>query len=406
MSICVKNETGQLKTVLLHRPGKELEHLSPRTMAQLLFDDIPFLHQAQKEHDHFASLLRENGTEVVYLEDLAAEAISVSSDVRERFIEEFIGMAGAFAQGYRAELKEYFDRFTSAAELICRTMEGIPHSELFRRSRGRLSDLIESPERFVVPPMPNLYFTRDPFACIGNGVSIHRMFTQTRQRETIYGKYIFEYHPRFAGKVHEYYANDIPFSIEGGDILNLSAGVLAVGISERTQAEAVEQLAENIFSDDEAAIHTILGFSIPNSRASMHLDTVFTQVDLNKFTVHPGILPTLRIFELRKTGKGTYSTQEADGTLERILERCMHLDKAELIKCGGDSDIASNREQWNDGANTLCAAPGKIFVYDRNYITNEALEKAGVNVIAINGSELSRGRGGPRCMSMPLWRES
>ena len=405
MSISVKNETGPLKTVLLHRPGKELEHLSPRTMTQLLFDDIPFLHQAQKEHDHFASLLRKNGTEVVYLEDLAAEAISISSSIREQFTEEFINMAGAFAQGYRKELRAYFDNFTSASELICRTMEGIPHSELFKESRGKLSDLIESPERFVVPPMPNLYFTRDPFASIGNGVSIHRMFTQTRQRETIYGKYIFEYHPRFAGKVHEYYSNEIPFSIEGGDILNLSPEVLAIGISERTQAEAVEQLAENIFSDDEASIHTILGFSIPNSRASMHLDTVFTQVDHSKFTVHPGILPTLRIFELKKTGKGTYTTKEADGTLNQILERCLHLDEAELIKCGGDSDIASNREQWNDGANTLCAAPGKVFVYDRNYITNEALEKAGVTVIAMNGSELSRGRGGPRCMSMPLWRE-
>ena len=361
MDINVKSETAPLKTVMLHRPGRELEHLSPRTMSQLLFDDIPFLHQARAEHDAFAQLLRDNGVRVLYLEDLAAEAIAVSPYIRELFIREFIAMAGSAAQGYKNELTEF-------------------------------------------SPMPNLYFTRDPFACIGNGVSIHRMYSQTRQRETIYGKYIFAYHPDLAGKVRTYYSNEMPFSLEGGDILALSPEVIAVGISQRTRPEAIELLAENLFSDPDADFRTVLAFAIPNSRASMHLDTVLTQVDTDKFTVHPGILPTLRIFELTRTGKGSFRTKETGDPPKKVLERFLHLDRVELIKCGGDSDIAANREQWNDGSNTLCVCPGKVLVYDRNYITNASLQTAGIEVIPMNGSELSRGRGGPRCMSMPFFR--
>ncbi len=404
MQINVRSEIGQLQTVMLHRPGKELEHISPVTMTEMLFDDIPFLHQAQAEHDRFAELLWENGTEVLYLEDLAAEAIDVSPEIREKFIHELIGMAGPFARGYRKELEAFFREIGPANELIRKSMEGIPYSELFSEPGNTLSDLIASPERFVVPPMPNLYFTRDPFTCVGNGVCVHRMRTTVRQRETIYGKYIFTYHPDFSGKIPFYYTNDRPFSIEGGDILNLSREVLGIGISQRTQSEAVEHLTEALFSDDGSAIRTILVFVIPNSRASMHLDTVLTQADTDKFAVHPGIMPSLRIFELSRTGKGKYRAKERCEPLEKILERSLYLDRVELIKCGGDNDIAASREQWNDGSNTLCISPGKVLVYDRNYITNEALEKAGITVIPMNGSELSRGRGGPHCMSMPFSR--
>ena len=404
MNINVRSETGQLQTVMLHRPGRELEHISPLTMTELLFDDIPFMHQAQAEHDRFAELLWENGAEVIYLEDLAAEAIDVSPEVREMFIREFLSMAGPFAQGYRKELEAFFRQIGPSKELVRKSMEGIPYSELFPDPGRTLSDLIASPDRFVVPPMPNLYFTRDPFTCVGNGVCIHRMHTSVRQRETIYGKYIFTRHPDFAGKVPFYYTNDRPFSIEGGDILNFSSEVLGLAISQRTQSEAVEHLAGDLFADDDSPIRTILVFVIPNARASMHLDTVLTQADRDKFAVHPGILPSLRVFRLTKSGKGKYRTGELCEPLEKILERSLGLDSVELIKCGGSSDIAASREQWNDGSNTLCIAPGKVLVYDRNYITNEALEKAGITVIPMNGSELSRGRGGPHCMSMPFSR--
>ena len=405
MPVCVKSEIGPLKRIMLQRPGRELEYLSPNTMGQLLFDDIPYLYGAQAEHDHFADLLRSNGGEVVYLEDLTAEALQQSSWLKNEFIRETISRAGFTALGYQEPLYEYLSNMQDPKELVLKTMEGIPFSEVFPQKERYQMELAHSSARFLIPPMPNLYFTRDPFACIGNGVSINHMQTEARNRETIYGKFIFRYHPDYAGQVKPYYTNGEFFSIEGGDILNLSANVLGVGISERTQPEAVKKLAANIFSDESAEIDTVLAFCIPRTRAFMHLDTVFTQVDYEKFTVHPGILDSLRIFELTGKGSGQIHTREVTMPLDKALGTYLKLDHVQLIRCGGDSQIASEREQWNDGANTLCIAPGTVVVYDRNYVTNCLLEDSGVTVLKFGGSELSRGRGGPRCMSMPFQRD-
>ena len=254
----------------------------------------------------------------------------------------------------------------------------------------------------VVAPMPNLYFTRDNFAMIGNGVSINRMYSVTRNRETIYGEYIFKHHPDFKD-VPQYYSRYNTFHIEGGDILNLNEHVLAVGISQRTEPDAIDQLAKNIFESD-SPIDTILAFNIPNSRAFMHLDTVFTQIDVDKFTVHPGILGPLTVFEITSDGQGGIKVHEKTGTLESILEGYLGRP-VELIPCGGGDRIAAEREQWNDGSNTLAIAPGVVVVYERNDVTNKVLEERGVECIQIPSAELSRGRGGPRCMSMPIWRE-
>ncbi len=403
MPICVKSEIGPLKKIMLQIPGGELEFLSPNTMGQLLFDDIPYLHGAQREHDLFAGLLRDNGVEVKYLDDLAVEALSTDSGLKEQFIRETIKRAGFTALGYQSALYEYLSAISDLKELVHKTMAGIPFTEVFPGCTQDSMLLAQSGSRFLIPPMPNLYFTRDPFACIGNGVSINHMQTEARNRETIYGKYIFRYHPDYAG-TKEYYNADRYFSIEGGDILNLSPTVLGVGISERTQPEAIMELAASIFADETAQINTVLAFCIPRTRAFMHLDTVFTQVDREKFTIHPGILDSLRVFEI--TGKGCKEpkVREVSGCLDQVLARYLGLDHVQLIRCGGDSQIASEREQWNDGANTLCIAPGTVVVYDRNYVTNRLLEDAGVRVLKFNGSELSRGRGGPRCMSMPLER--
>lgn len=405
MPICVKSEIGPLQRVMLQRPGRELEYLSPNTMDQLLFDDIPYLYGAQEEHDCFARLLRDQGVEVVYLEDLTAEALAQYPELKYEFIRETIARAGFTALGYQDALYAYLSNIGDLKELVLKTMEGVPFSEVFPNAAAFPMELSQSATRFLIPPMPNLYFTRDPFACIGRGVSINHMHTDARNRETIYGKYIFQYHPDFAGQVPGYYSNNEYFSIEGGDILNLSANVLGVGISERTQPEAVRKLAANIFADDQAEIDTILAFSIPRVRAFMHLDTVFTQVDREKFTIHPGILESLRIFELTGKGTGQVRIRELHRSVEDVLKEYLHLDHVQLIRCGGDSQIASEREQWNDGANTLCIAPGTVVVYNRNYVTNRLLEDAGVKVLQFNGSELSRGRGGPRCMSMPLVRD-
>lgn len=404
MGIFVSSEIGPLTKVLLQRPGRELEHLSPETMEQLLFDDIPFLHRAQEEHDRFAEILRENGAQVVYLDDLTAEVLSREPSLREPFIQDVIERAGASARGYREALTEYLGTIADAKKLVRKTMAGVTYGEVFEDHAAGLAGLVQEKTSFLMPPIPNLYFTRDPFACIGRGVSLNHMYSATRNRETIYGSYILRYHPDFAGKVPLYYTPQEYFSIEGGDILNLSEHVLAVGMSQRTQPEAIERLAQHIFGDEECGITTILAFEIPRTRAFMHLDTVFTQVDRGTFTVHPGILGTLSVYELTGKGEKTCKTRKLEAALEDILKHYLHLDRVRLIRCGGGSPIAAEREQWSDGSNTLCIRPGVVLVYDRNYMTNRILNDSGVKTLEMPSSELSRGRGGPRCMSMPLVR--
>lgn len=406
MGIFVSSEIGPLTKVLLQRPGRELEHLSPETMEQLLFDDIPFLHRAQEEHDRFAEILRENGAQVVYLDDLTAEVLSREPSLREPFIQDVIERAGGSARGYREALTEYLGTIADAKNLVRKTMAGVTYGEVFEDHTAGLAGLVREKTRFLMPPIPNLYFTRDPFACIGRGVSLNHMYSATRNRETIYGSYILRYHPDFAGKVPLYYTPQEHFSIEGGDILNLSEHVLAVGMSQRTQPEAIERLAQHIFGDEECGITTILAFEIPRTRAFMHLDTVFTQVDRGTFTVHPGILGTLSVYELTGKGEKTCKTRKLEAALEDILKRYLHLDRVRLIRCGGGSPIAAEREQWSDGSNTLCIRPGVVLVYDRNYMTNQILNDSGVKTLEMPSSELSRGRGGPRCMSMPLVRDN
>ena len=405
MAIHVKSEIGKLKKVMLHRPGQELEHLVPEDLERLLFDDIPYLKTAKIEHDMFAEIMRGQGVEVVYLEDLTADVLK-NPEKKEQFVSEFIAEGGASAAKVRDQLYDYLMKISDEKELVLKTMSGIRASELNVKMSCPLVSLVKKESQFLLDPIPNLYFTRDPFACIGNGVSLNRMYSRTRRRETLYGKYILKYNPDFAGKVPFYYDRDMDFSIEGGDILNLSNKVIAIGISQRTTPEAIELLAQNIFVDKASEIETIIALDIPAVRAFMHLDTVCTQVDYDKFTIHPGIMQTLRIFEIKPGDrKGQLKVTESDAMLSDILAKYLELDKVTLIKCGGKDRIASEREQWNDGSNTLCIEPGKVVVYDRNYVTNEILRQHGIEVLEMASSELSRGRGGPRCMSMPLERE-
>ena len=404
MPICVRSETGTLEQVLLHRPGAELEQLVPGELERLLFDDIPYLQAAQQEHDAFAEMLRHNGTQVLYLEELMAQTLAADPQVRRRFVRQFIEEGGRIARHFQPALYEYLTALGDD-ELVRRTMTGVSMEEFLPEGqRGALVSLTRGSHRFVLDPIPNLYFTRDPFACIGEGVSLNAMYSPTRRRETIYGQYILKYHPDFAGQVPFYYRREDPFSIEGGDILNLSPRLLAVGISQRTTPEAIEILARNIFRDETAEIRTILALDIPNLRAFMHLDTVLTQVDRDTFTVHPEILGSLRVYRMTSAGRDSLQVTERTGTLEEILAGEMGLPRVKLIRCGGGDRVASEREQWNDGSNTLCIAPGKVVVYDRNYVTNAILRDNGIQVLEMPSSELSRGRGGPRCMSMPLRR--
>lgn len=408
--VSVKSEIAPLRKVLLHRPGDELLNLTPGTLEELLFDDIPYLKVAQEEHDAFADALRGEGVEVVYLEDLMAEVLDMFPKVRDDFLRQFIFEAGIRTERYQKILTDFYNEgYPGSKDLVLKSMAGVNLQELQSDKTLSLVDLVSDASKMVVAPMPNLYFTRDPFAVIGNGVSINRMYSVTRNRETIYGEFIFRYHPDFRD-VPKYYSRYNTFHIEGGDILNLSDKLVAIGISQRTEPDAIDQIARSLISSD-SAVETVLAFKIPSSRAFMHLDTVFTQIDHDKFTVHPGILGPLTVFEITRDGGGgpgegkhSVKVREISGTLEEILGRYLECE-VELIPCGAGSRIAAEREQWNDGSNTLCIRPGVIIVYERNDVTNDLLREKGLKVIEIPSAELSRGRGGPRCMSMPLWRE-
>lgn len=410
-TINVKSEIKPLKEVLVHRPGKELLNLTPETLHRLLFDDIPYLKVAQAEHDEFVQILRDNDIKVFYLEDLMAETLDFNPEIKEKFLKQFIEEAGVNTPKYRDLVFDYLMSIEETKEFVLKTMEGVQIYELDREKRvleKSLVDLVTDETDFIVEPMPNLYFTRDPFASVGNGIVLNKMYSVTRNRETIYADYIFKYHPKFKGEVEKYFDRDYDWHIEGGDVLNLNEHVLAVGISQRTEAGAIDKLAKNLFKNPNCEIDIILAFNIPESRAFMHLDTVFTQIDIDKFTYHPGIMKTLQVFEITEgndpNSDEDLNVKEINDSLENILSKYLGL-KVILIPCAGGDDVASQREQWNDGTNTLCIAPGVVVVYNRNNITNEVLREHGIKVIEMASAELSRGRGGPRCMSMPLIRE-
>ena len=397
------SEIGRLRKVMLHCPGRELENLMPEYLERLLFDDIPYLKVAQAEHDAFAGCLRDNGAEVVYLRDLVAETI-VEPEVRQELVEQFLDEAEITGHRIREILRDYF-AIMSDEHLVDAMMAGVRKSDVRGFETGKLSDYLSfrsDDYPFLIDPMPNLYFTRDPFATIGTGVSLHRMHTVTRNRETLFGKFIFQYHPLYKD-APKWYDRGESSSLEGGDILILSPEVIAVGISQRTEEDSIDKFAHTVLSISQT-FKKILAFDIPKTRSFMHLDTVFTMVDRDKFTVHPNILSEITVFVMELVD-GRVRIQEEQGRLEDILKEHLGLDQVTLIKCGSDSPIDAAREQWSDGSNTLAIAPGEVVVYERNYVTNRILEDNGITVHTIPCSELSRGRGGPRCMSMPFVRD-
>lgn len=398
------SEIAPLKTVLLHRPGNEYLNLTPNTLTRLLFDDIPYLKIAKEEHDKFAEALRNEGVEVVYLVDLAAEAISTSKVVRKQFIKQFIKEGGVTSPKVYEIVYEFLNAIEDNKELISKCIEGIDITEL--KKLKDTSGFYETRDigKMILDPLPNLYAPRDPFATIGSGVSLHKMFSVTRCRETIFGEYIFKYHPLYKN-TKLYYNRNESYSIEGGDIQVLSDKVIAIGISERTEPDAIANLARQIFKDKTNKFEVVLAIDIPDERSFMHLDTVMTRVDYKKFAVHSHVMNISTVYEIKPSKNGDLNIKELNLTLDKILEKYLKIDKVELIKCGNGSRIAAEREQWSDGVNFLCVKPGVVIAYDRNFVTNQALKDHGVRVIEIPSCELSRGRGGPHCMSMALVRE-
>ena len=331
--ICVRSEIQPLKKVLLHRPGRELLNLTPDRLPELLFDDIPYLREAQREHDAFAQILRDNGVEVVYLEDLMTQVLTLHPELIDTFLHQWLTEGDIRTQRWQDKLTDYLRSHYEGKALVEKTMEGITLAEMGNVKAYSLQDMIAPPDDLIVDPMPNLYFTRDPFASVGRGIFLHRMHYPTRRRETLYADYIFKYHPDFQGRVPRYYDRDFHASLEGGDVLNLTEDTLAIGISQRTSPDGIESAARNLFRDPLAKIRRVLAFDIPRCRAFMHLDTVFTQIDRDKFTIHPAILGPLTVYELTPgpADKGGLTIRRIDSDLETILARYTGVDKVELI---------------------------------------------------------------------------
>ena len=398
------SEVGPLRTVMLHRPGDELRRLTPRNNDQLLFDGVPWVDRAQEEHDTFAELLRGRGVEVLLLGDLLTEAMTVSGAARMQGISAAVNerrLGRALARDLTTHL-----RGVPADALASILMAGMTFDELLAAESGEpelsgasLVRRMHHGADFVIDPLPNLLFTRDSSFWIGNRVAITSLALPARLRETTLTDLIYAFHPRFLGVRRAYESRTAP--VEGGDVLLLSPGVVAVGVGERTTPAGAEALARSLFEDKLA--HTVLVVPIAQERASMHLDTVCTMVDVDAVVMYPAIQHTLSAFTIRSEDDGV-SIRGADPFLTAAAD-AMGIGKLRVIDTGLDH-VTAEREQWDDGNNTLALAPGVVVAYERNVETNARLEASGIEVLRISGSELGSGRGGPRCMSCPVSRDS
>lgn len=400
----ITSEIGKLRTVLVKRPGSELENITPEYLHSLLFDDIPYLKMMQKEHDYFVKTMQDAQIEVLYLENLAAEALRESGD-KEIFLTKMIQESSQL-DASALYVRDYLMSFDEK-DMIKKLMSGVKKSEIPARKKKHLNEMMENQYPFFLDPLPNLYFTRDPAAVIGNGVTINKMFQPARRKESMFMELILQHHPRFSKQEIPIWTDrEAQFPMEGGDELILNKETILIGVSERTDARAVEQLAENLFRR-ETQIKRVLAVEIPETRSFMHLDTVFTMVNYDQFTIHPAIQNQqgeLNVYILEQGDNGLEITPRKD--FQRVMAEVLEVPEVDFIPCGGEDVIVSAREQWNDGANTLAIAPGEVITYDRNQVSNELLRSAGIKVHEVISSELSRGRGGPRCMSMPLVREN
>jgi arginine deiminase len=401
--INIYSEIGKLNSVLLHRLGREIEGLVPDNFERLLFDEIPYLEVAQYEHDCFAKVLRDNNVEVLYFVDEVVKALE-TVEARKEFVKEFLRDSDIFSIHAIEAMEEYLMEMP-LKDMVETIIAGIKKDDLHIKKSNSLADFINEEYPYYTDPMPNLYFTRDPGACVGNGISIHYMKTKARKREALMLKYIHLYNKSFMPDgTDKWYDYEGPNPIEGGDILVLSPEIVAIGLSQRTSADAIELFAGRLLNHSNS-FRKILVFEIPKCRAFMHLDTVFTMVDYDKFTIHPEIEGPLHIYEVTLDKENAPVFKSSKYELEAILKKELKLPAVQMIRCGGTDRIAAQREQWSDASNTLAIAPGAVITYDRNHVTNDLLDSCGVKVMTIPSSELSRGRGGPRCMSMPINRD-
>jgi arginine deiminase len=388
------SEVGQLRTVMLHRPGPELARLTPRNSADLLFDGIPWVGRAQQEHDEFAAALRGHGVEVLILRDLLTEALHVT-DARDTVIEHTLSdprLGDALRHSLADRLADL-----SAADLADVCIAGLTTEELGTDS-GIVTRLMGAHE-FVLPPLPNLLFTRDSSAWLGEQVAVTSPSMPARRRETWLTEAIYRHHPRFTTAPLLYSHHDE--WLEGGDVLLLAPGVVAVGVGQRTRAAGAETLASRAFARGLA--HTVLVVPIAQERATMHLDTIVTMVDTDAVVMYPAVADALSALVVTPGEDGVPRVSEPQPFLTAAAA-AMGIEVLRVIDTGLDP-VTAEREQWDDGNNTLAIAPRLAVAYERNVETNARLEAAGIEVVRIAGSELGSGRGGPRCMSCPIRRD-
>ncbi|ETW25638.1 arginine deiminase [Mycobacterium gastri] len=391
------SEVGTLRVAILHRPGTELRRLTPRNSDQLLFDGLPWVSRAQEEHDEFAELLRSRGVEVLLLSQLLTEALD-SGAARMQ------GVAAAvdsrrLGLPLAQQLSAYL-RSLDPVRLAHVLTAGMTFNELPPDIRTDVSLVVRMHHGgdFVIEPLPNLVFTRDSSIWIGPRVVIPSLALRARVREASLTDIIYAHHPRFTGVRRAYESRTAP--VEGGDVLLLAPGVVAVGVGERTSPAGAEALARSLFDDDLA--HTVLAVPIAQKRAQMHLDTVCTMVDVDTVVMYAAVVDNLSAFTIQRSPNGVAISDAAP--FVRAASDAMGIDKLRVIDTGLDPVVAE-REQWDDGNNTLALAPGVVVAYERNAQTNARLEAAGIEVLTIAGSELGTGRGGPRCMCCPAARD-
>ena len=396
--IHVYSEIGELESVLVHEPGREIDYISPSRLDELLFSAILESHDARKEHKEFVQILKNEGVNVVELTDLVTETYDlVDAKTKEKLLDEFVDDSEpALTPELKAAVKKFLKARKSTREMIEYMMAGITKYDL----------KIEAKNELIVDPMPNLYFTRDPFASVGNGVTIHFMRYKVRQRETLFSRFIFTNHPKLM-KTPWYYDPSMKLSIEGGDVFIYNNDALVVGVSERTDLQTITLLAKNIKANKECEFKRIVAINVPKWTNLMHLDTWLTMLDKDKFLYSPIANDVFKFWDYDLVNGGAEPQPKENGLpLDKLLESIIN-KKPILIPIAGNnaSDIEVARETHFDGTNYLAIKPGVVIGYARNEKTNAALKAAGITVLPFKGNKLSLGMGNARCMSMPLSRK-
>lgn len=406
MTFHVDSEVGQLIQAIVHRPGIELSRLTPGNVDELLFDDVLWAERAREEHDAFTAQLEAHGVVVHHFADLLAEALDQPG--ARAFLQDRLTTATQFGPALDRPLDDLVAA-TPAQLLADLLIGGVLKSDVSDRlpEPSLLMDYLREDD-FLLRPLPNHLFQRDNAAWIYDGLSINPMAKPARKRETINSRVVYNFHPMFAKADIEFlYGNDSlahePATIEGGDVTVIGNGAVMIGMGERTTPQGIETLARSLFA--AGTVDTVIAVELPRERAFMHLDTAMTMIDRDAFSVYPYLPSELRSFTLRAHGSGGDFTLRENGDLFAVVAEVLGLDKVRVLRTPIDK-MGAQREQWDDGNNFLAVSPGVVLGYERNTTTNRYLTDEGITIVPIEGSELGRGRGGPRCMTCPIEREA